>query len=405
MKKKILLIIGILAIVGVAAFLMLNSGENTSDEEDRGFSILEFLPFGKSSEETETQITEENGGEIITETNQPVPRIRKISSEPVAGAVVFNVGTTSVVRFVEKGTGNVYEARSNLTKIERLTNTTIPKIARAFWLPNASGFLAQTLSVENELVETSFVKLIKSAGEGEDLTPYGTTISKLPTGIEEIAIKPDGSKVFYYIDAGYSNWFISNPDGTGSSLVLSHPLSEWLPKWISSNIIIMQSKPSFQSAGFYYSFDVSSKVLKKIGTGAFGLIANTNSDGSLSIVSNGGTSPSLFLVTNTDASTKPISASSMADKCVWSGDNVYCAVPDELPSGSYPDDWYKGVVSTGDSIERIDPNNDISYVVSDLASESGEKIDVVDLIISSDKTHLVFRNKIDGYLWMFRIEE
>lgn len=58
-----------------------------------------------------------------------------------------------------------------------------------------------------------------------------------------------------------------------------------------------------------------------------------------------------------------------------------------------------------DSIKKIDPINDIYYNLMDLAEESGQKIDAVDLALSPDETHLIFRNKIDGYLWMLRIEE
>ena len=98
----------------------------------------------------------------------------------------------------------------------------------------------------------------------------------------------------------------------------------------------------------------------------------------------------------------------MAEKCVWleeKNPTVYCAIPIKLPNGNYPDVWYKGVVSTEDIIEKIDLNNDIYYNVVNLSSESGEKIDVVDIDISPDETHLIFRNKIDGYLWMIKIGE
>ena len=180
---------------------------------------------------------------------EELPRLRKISSEPVAGAAVFNIGTTSIVRFVEKGTGNVYEVKSDSLAVQRLTNTTIPKIVRAFWLPNATGFLAQTLMPESEIIETNFVKLNKNEIVGENLTPFNTTISKLPTGIKEISINPSGSKIFYYTANWSSNWFISNPDGTESSLVMSHPLTEWLPKWVTPDRVVMQTKGSSESIG------------------------------------------------------------------------------------------------------------------------------------------------------------
>ena len=241
------------------------------------------------------------------------------------------------------------------------------------------------------------------------MTPFSTTISKLPTDIKEIAIKPDGTKIFYYTVSGMlSNWFISNPDGTGASSVFSHPLTEWLPKWISTNIITMQNKSSSESVGFVYSFDIPTKTLKKTGVGMAGISANTKSDGSLSLVSNGGAFPQLFVVDNKNISSKQITVNGLADKCVWLKDKVptvYCAIPNQIPNGNWPDVWYKGLVSTEDFITKINLSNDIYYNISNLATESKQKIDVVDMSLSPDETHLIFRNKIDGYLWMLRIGE
>ncbi|MFH0804526.1 MAG: hypothetical protein V1896_02910 [Candidatus Zambryskibacteria bacterium] len=413
MTKKILLIIGILVIVGVALFLIFGSQPQTPGESRVGFSIRDYLPFGSDNTGTETPTDETGTGEetpTIIPTDQPIPRLRRLSSEPVAGAVIFNVGTTSVVRFVEKGTGNVYEAVSDSLAIQRLTNTTIPKIIRAFWLPNGSGFLAQTLESGSEIIETSFVKLNKNKASttSESLTPFNTTIGKLPTGIKEISIKPDGSKIFYYTANGSSKWFTANPDGTGSVAVMTHPLTEWLPKWISGNTVIMQTKGSSVDTGYNYSFDVSSKVLKKTGVGMSGISTNPNPDGSLSIVSSGGAYPQLYLVDNKKVTLKELNVNSLAEKCVWLKEkilSVYCAVPNQIPNGNYPDIWYKGLVSTEDFIEKIDLNNNIFSNIADLSSLSDQKIDVVDMSAPPDETHLIFRNKIDGYLWMLRIAE
>ena len=420
MTKKILLVLGILIIVGIAVFFIFSSKPPLKEGENRvGFSIRDYLPFGRSEDlETSGTTTSETGGGGLPanglsnpQINQLVPRLRKISNEPVAGAVVFNIGTTSVVRFIEKGTGNVYEAKSDSVAIARLTNTTIPKIIRAFWLPSGAGFLAQTLISESEIIETNFVKLNKNSASttNESLTPFSTTIGKLPTGIKEITIKPDGAKIFYYaINGLYSDWFISNPDGTAAILMMSHPLTEWIPEWVSGNIVTMQTKGSSGSVSFVYTFDVSNKTLKKIGTGVLGLSSNPNFDGSLNLVSSGGTFPGLYVINSKTASTTKIAVSTLAEKCVWlkeKNPTVYCAVPNQISGGSYPDAWHKGIVSTEDFIEKIDINNDIFYNLADLVSLSDQKIDVVDMSISPDESHLIFRNKIDGYLWMLRIEK
>ncbi len=423
MTKKILLIVGILVIIGIALFLIFGSKPQTEGGESRvGFSISDYFPFGRGGDDmgaNSTTTTTNNNTASSTDglsdgsVKQPIPRLRKISNEPVAGAVIFNVGTTSVVRFVEKGTGNVYETKSDSLNNERLTNTTIPKIIRAFWLPNGSGFLAQTLLPESEIIETNFVKLnkTKASSTSEILTPFDTTIGNLPTGVKEISIKPDSTKIFYYtLNGSYSNWFVSNPDGTGSSMVMTHPLTGWLPKWLpnNANTVMMQTKGSSQSIDFTYSFDVSSKTLKRIGSGVLGISANPNNDGSLSLISSGGPSPTLYLIENKTAITTKIALSTMAEKCVWlkeKSPTVYCAIPNQIPKGNYPDIWYKGLVSTEDFIEKIETTNDIFYNIANLTELSDQKIDVIDMSLSPDETHLIFRNKIDGYLWMLRIGE
>lgn len=414
MTKKILLIIGIVAVIGIALFFILRDKPQDGGG-DFGFSIGDFLPFGSSGEAEPTNDVvpkEDEGDRIPAATNTgSVPRLRKISSEPVAGAVAFNIGTTTYVRFIEKGTGNVYEADSNTTSIKRLTNTTIPKIIRAFWLPNGSGFLAQTLIPETEIVETSFVKLAKNTAtsSAENLTPFTTSISKLPTGIVELTIKPDGSKIFYYIiNGGSSNWYLSNPDGTQSSVLNTHPLTEWLPTWINGNIVSLQNKSSASTVGYVYNFDIVNKTLKKVGAEGAGLSSVSKNDASSVLTSRGGGTPRLFLFDTKSYATKDVLRNSLADKCVWLTKetmSVYCGVPNQIEPANYPDDWYKGLIATEDSIKKIDLNNSIDYTIVDLVDETDQKIDVVDLKLSTDETHLIFRNKIDGYLWMLRIEE
>jgi hypothetical protein len=412
MTKRLLLIIGILIIAAIAVFIIFSSSQNVNENGNGGFSIRDYLPFG-SSGETNVEFPQINSGNDDQFGNQsnidaPIEQLRKLSGEPVAGAVIFNVGTTSVVRFVEKGTGNVYEAKSDSNKIERLTNTTIPQIIRAFWLHDGSGFLAQTILAESEIVETSFVKLNKSEDDFvlESYTPYTVTISKLPTGIKELSIRPDSAKVFYYTRSNTSNWYISNPDGTNASLVYTSPITEWVPEWVSPNFITMTTKASYANIGYVYTFNISTKTLRTNGEGLVGLSTNSNKDGSLILASSGGAVPQLFMFNK--GQTLAIRENTLSEKCVWTKEEsatVYCASPKQIPSGSYPDSWYKGVVSTDDQLKKIDLTNDLFYKVFDISNESGQKTDIKDMDISPDENYLIFKNKIDGALWMFRIEE
>ena len=84
---------------------------------------------------------------------------------------------------------------------------------------------------------------------------------------------------------------------------------------------------------------------------------------------------------------------------------TYCAIPDSFPAGNYPDDWYKGKVSTKDFIEKVDLIQNLFYRIGDLSDLAEEDIDVVDIKSSKDDSHLVFRNKTDGFLWILRVSD
>lgn len=299
MSKKIILILGIFVILGLALFLIFGSKPQTQTEGGGGFSIRDYLPFGKNDVGNITPTTQTEDKNISSNNqNLEIPKLRKISNEPVSGAIIFNVGSTSVIRFVEKGTGNVYEAQSDSVNITRLTNTTIPKIIRSFWLPDGSGFLAQTLVPDSEIIETSFVKLNKttSSSTTENLNLFETKVSKLPTGIKEISIKPDGSKIFYYtIKEPFSTWFIANPDGTNSTPIQSSALTEWLPNWFNQNLIEMENKSSGSTITYSYIYDQTNKTFKKNGIASFGLSVNPKNNKEFSLFSSGGNFPKLYI--------------------------------------------------------------------------------------------------------------
>lgn len=402
MSKKVLLIIGILILVGVAIFLILSSGKTDETGTRVGFSVRDYFPFGRGEdtniEETPTNTTPEEEPTNNIDTN-PVPRLRKISNEPVSGSIVFNIGTTTFVRFVEKGTGNVYEARGDRNSIERLTNTTIPKIVRSTWLPNATGFLAQTVDVGNSVTETSFVKLNKSTAVSDNSALYNTTISKLPTGIEEIAISPDSTKIFYYLKGASSFWFTAKPDGTERKHLYTSPILEWIPKWVDNKNVFIYTKPSVYAETFAYNFNIDTKALKKTSVSGFGLSFNPSKESSL--VSNGAT---VSVVNNSTLASSNLNTKTLADKCHLIDIYAYCAVPGGNSTISI-DSWYKGLVSTSDYIIRIDTEDLFYSNIIDLSSEVEGGVDLEDLQVSEDESHLIFRNKKDGFLWMLRVEK
>lgn len=418
MSKKIILAFLILVIIGgVGYFVWINKGPGEMiGDAPSGFSFKNFFPFGNSEEATGEIVSDpnQNTGSSTEEelipiaNNEKAPKLRKVSNSPVAGMAVFDVGTTTYVRYIEKATGNVYEAKGDSLNIKRLTNTTIPKITRAFWLPKGEGVLVQTVD-ESDLIETSFISLkaIKATST-ENLVPYDTVISKLPTGIEEISISPDGKKIIYYIKTGISDWYTSNPDGTGKKNVYQNSIQNWVPEWYSTNSILLTTKASAAASSYIYSLNISNNQFSKILGNIAGASAKISPNGKNILVSVAGDRPVLKNFTIASSSNMSIGSYTLSEKCAWDVSDmnfVVCGMPKSVPISQYPDNWYKGLISTADTIQRINVNDNFVYTIAEPIKEAGEEVDVKEIKISPKGNYATFINRQDSSLWLLKIKD
>lgn len=403
-----------IVIAGGVVFFVLS--QNMAGEDDGGtggFSLRNFFPFGRGDAPTGAANNQTDTGEQNTDTqfapiSAEIPSLRKISTAPVAGMVIFNIGTTSIVRFVEKATGNVYEARSDSSIINRLTNTTIPKIIRVFWLPSGKGFLAQTVD-EEDLIETAYVELKEVKTTSNELSvPYESVISKLPTGIKEISVSPDGKKIIYYTTKGVSEWFISNPDGTGPKIVYQSNLTEWIPQWFSANSVLITTKTSSAASSFGYILNTSNSQISKVFGDIKGGSALISPDGKKLIYSIGGQDSVSLVSTNVSGGAVASLGSSLPEKCAWDPSDynyIICGVLQSLPPVDYPDDWYKGSLSTNDFIERINIVDNFTFLAADPENQVDQKIDVAKIAVSKDGRFASFIDKNDSSLWFLKIKD
>jgi hypothetical protein len=414
MSKKIILGILVLTILGGVGYFVWMNNEPVPETggETGGFSFKNFFPFGNSEEISNEIIDNQSTDNPSTssgqaETSLPAPKLRKVSDSRVAGMVLFDISSTTYLRYIEKATGNIYEARGDVLDIRRLTNTTVPKINRAFWLPKGDGVLVQTVD-ENDLIETAFIKLAPTkATSTEVLVPYNTVISKLPTGIEEVSISPDGKKIIYYIKTGISDWFISNPDGTEKKNIYQNNIQNWVPQWYSANSVLLTTKASISAPSYGYLLNASNNQFSRVFGGFMGGSAKANSDGKSFLVSNADdSSMNLFLVKSEVENN--LQVKTLPEKCAWDPSDVnyvVCGIPKSFPSGNYPDSWYRGQVSTNDLIERINVTDKFLYIISNPESDASEQVDVKEITVSPKGNYAAFVNKLDSSLWLLRIKE
>jgi hypothetical protein len=206
-----------------------------------------------------------------------------------------------------------------------------------------------------------------------------------------------------------SNGVLANIDGSNKNSVFSSSFSDWRSSLSSQTTAVLFSKPSNLSLGSAYYLNTTNSSYFKIPLDLNGTVAKGNSDNSrilVSAIQNNGLVTMVFDVKK--STLENLGVQTIADKCVWSLKDkniVFCAVPQFLPNGSYPDDWYKGKISFNDNLWRIDVVSGETENIFDPELETGISMDMVKLSLNKEETVLLFTNKKDMTVWSYRLVE
>lgn len=408
MPKKILtliLITLIIAILGVGYYLFFIKKPAEKTTETPGTE--DFLPFGEGGQ---TQNTPTENEPVFNEPQNEVseiPKLVRISKDPVAGAGIFEKDGKNFIRFVDRATGHIYEAVRESAENKRLSNNTIPKVYEAYWGAKGDTTLVRYLRDNSNDIETFSIKISQTTPTETFGNIQGNYLAR---NIKSLAISPTGESVFYLTPTSSgSDGIISKLDGTGKIQSFSSPLKEWNANWPSLNTISLLTKPSGLSTGYLYFLNLKTKVTEKVLGPISGLTAlvNISSDKVIYSSSPQGTIRTFIknLKTGTDFE---LSAKTLPEKCVWSktdSDIVYCAVPKYIDSNVYPDTWYQGTASFSDDLWKIDAKTGESSIIATMGPGNGEDTDVMNPEISQNDDEIIFTNKKTLSLWSVWIRE
>lgn len=398
-KKNILLISSLvlgLIFVGLVVYLLSINSKATSTG---GISVFrKFLPFGG-----DTVIVDDENNTATSTPKEETPgnsenfkqSLRKISSEPVAGAGTLDIKLGTIVRYVEKATGHIYEVELFSPKHERISNTTIPLTYDALWGNKNNSLVARYLNSDDAQVESYYLTLNNSSSTENTLKSIA-----LPKNIEDVS--SFGANFFYLVqNTNSSTGYVSDFNGK-NKMIWSSDIKELTTQFVNSKIVALNTKPAQKISGYLYYVDTATGQNKRILGDISGLTTLSDPLGEkIALLSQDDSVRFMFYTVKTKAYVD-INPITFPEKCVWSKKDtnvLYCAVPKDYISGNSLISWYKGLISYSDDIWKYDLKNNVSTIVGELSKASLVDIDVIKPVLSENEQYLVFINKKDNSLW------
>ena len=393
-KKRIIILIsvvlGLFLIALIGYFFIIQGGPNAPGGIASKFKG--FFPFG--GEETPAPTPEPE-----PTTPQPKPtnytqKLRKLSTAPVSGAGTLDVKAGTLVRYIEKATGHIYETELFSPNSNRISNTTIPVVYDAVWGNKNNSLVARYLRADNQSVDT-YSLTVKEVATSSENTISGIAF---PSNIGDVSVFE--TNVFYLkrnLDS--STGFVSSFDGKKIKEIWNSPIRELLSQFVNVKTVALTTKPAQGMGGFLYFVDTSSGQIKKILANIPGLSTLVSPDGTQVLYLSGNQIYIHDLKSGLSQKTTPVT---FPEKCAWSKKDkniIYCAVPKENIGGASLLSWYQGFISLTDDIWKYDIKNNTSSLIENLSNDSGESIDVIKPLLSENEQYLVFMNKRDNFLW------
>jgi len=412
MNKKILIIGGvivlILVLIGFGWFFLRSKGGGTLSNGIGG-----FLFPGGNTDTTPRQTTPSSNNQGDTSVSQGVnfqteALLVKLSDAPISGFTNFNRGSSTIVRYVERATGHLYEIDTTLSQKNRISNTTIPKVENIAWGSAGNSFILRY--AKDGAIQSFSATVSSSTGTTtNDGSLAELTGNYLDPNIGSFLFSPKFDQTFFTKtdSEGIKAW-VANTKKTSQSLVWQFGTTEWLFSWPSDDTITATTKASNGILGYMIEINPKTKKVTSLLSGVFGLTTLTNNKTGWVLYSTAsGQDMSLNIYDQRNKTTTSLISKTLPEKCVWTQKTIriYCAIPKDTFNSKLPDDWYKGVVSFSDSLWLYDSREGWGTdQIADIESLAGEAIDVENPQINADDTLLVFMNKKDLSLWALKLD-
>src|SRR3989344_3054131 len=281
---------------------------------------------GTGSSEAIDTITGSSGVEVA-------PRLIRITDGPVAyGLFALATTTKSVVaatstesstlpdteiRFIDRGSGNMYAYRVSTRNLSRLSNRTIPGVQEVAWLPNGEMAYLRFLSEESDGSRHTETYALPAGGEN------GRALSR---DLADVYATPSGGLLSLTSGTNGSTATLSKADVSGARTLFSSTLGK-LFVFATDGPYFAATPSSARLSGYAFSVSASTGVFTRILGPLRGLSILPNHTGTKALFSYfDGTGMRLAVYDIAKRETVPLPVSTLAEKCAWAPDDTgaYC---------------------------------------------------------------------------------
>lgn len=410
MRRALIIVSIIVVLIGLAVgayFLFFSHpGKLVVDTNTFGTDGTTVTPVTTTGEGTVTQAGAEIGPHLLKITDGPVSAgavaftisIISTSTQPSISTTTATTTTTTVthdtdVRYIDRASGNIYQFQVHARTLSRLSNRTLPGIQEASWLSNGSLAYARFLSRAADNVEHIETYSLPATGEGG---------SFLEEDLDQASVYGTSTLFSLLSSQNGSIGSISKADGSNARTLFSSTLTS-LVVHPSAGTFVANTRASAGLNGYGFAINPSTGAFTHILGPLRGLTTLPSPSGKLALYTYTDQGALHMAIINTEthvATALPLAT--ITEKCAWSSDSatIFCGVPRTI-SGTFPDDWYQGAVTTSDKLWRISLGDRVATLVVDPSQSGDVDIDMANLTVDPANDVVVFRNRVDSSLWSY----
>ena len=330
----------------------------------------------------------------------------KLYEGPVAGFTTYqNEKREHIVRLAERQRGNIIDIPIISKKVERVTNSTILGVQKAFFTEEGKHVILQHLDTDDSVLTLSTP--VSELSEKKDEDPAGAVGSYLPVNIRSLIVRGETVLFSTVQEDGTLNVATTNLKGERTKRVWKSALHGWNISWSGDTTthILVNQRPSLGIPGYVYRISLAKGVLEKVFGDEPGITTLESAQGAhiLKTISTANGYSSFIFTKNS----KPIQLRKAVfpEKCAWSPqDSLYCGVPIDLQGMSYPDTCMQGARIYTDTIVKIDPRSGNESVIIETTKGNPDGLDVTAMQHSKDGGFLLFIDKTTGTLWELSLQ-